>query len=185
MSQLSFKNWPLVILLVSSLLLLQFFELSTTLRYEREAIDSYQIWRLLSAHLVHLSWTHTLLNITGLVLCWLIYPPLFGRYFLLKFLYLSVGVSLLLWFLQPHINDYVGLSGVLYGVLVLALWYKGGKAARLAIGVIVLWALWQWQIGSIPAEEAMIGGHILGVVHVYGLLLAALWLVGSEVLLRR
>jgi len=54
----------------------------------------------------------------------------------------------------------------------------------LAIGVIVLWALWQWQIGSIPAEEAMIGGHILGVVHVYGLLLAALWLVGSEVLLR-
>src|SRR5690606_30285485 len=37
------------------------------LRYEREAIFAGQLWRLLTGHLVHLSWTHLLLNILGLL----------------------------------------------------------------------------------------------------------------------
>src|ERR1700685_64233 len=43
------------------------------LRYERTGLANYQWWRLLSAHLVHLSWEHVLLNCAGLVLLWALF----------------------------------------------------------------------------------------------------------------
>src|SRR5271156_4084880 len=47
------------------------------LSYDRGALMRYQWWRTLSAHLVHLSWRHTLLNCAGLVVLW----ALFAREF--------------------------------------------------------------------------------------------------------
>ena len=38
------------------------------LRYERAAIAAGELWRGISAHLVHLGFTHTLLNLAGFVL---------------------------------------------------------------------------------------------------------------------
>ncbi|MGH8230318.1 MAG: rhomboid family intramembrane serine protease [Steroidobacteraceae bacterium] len=47
------------------------------LAYERAGLAQLQFWRLISAHLVHLGWQHTLLNCAGLALLW----ALFAREF--------------------------------------------------------------------------------------------------------
>ncbi len=43
------------------------------LRYERVPLAQWQWWRLIGAHLVHLSLEHTLLNCAGLVLLWMLF----------------------------------------------------------------------------------------------------------------
>ena len=42
----------------------------SALRFERQSIVAGDLWRLLSGHLVHLGWTHLLLNLAGLALVW-------------------------------------------------------------------------------------------------------------------
>ncbi len=90
----------------------------TLLRYERGALANYQWWRLVSAHLVHLSWEHLLLNCAGLVLLW----ALFARdYSPRRWLWIITASGLTidagLWFLRPNVDWYLGASGVLHGVL--------------------------------------------------------------------
>src|SRR5690606_9769115 len=43
------------------------------LRYEREALAAGELWRLLTAHFVHLDLEHALLNTTGLILMWVLF----------------------------------------------------------------------------------------------------------------
>jgi membrane associated rhomboid family serine protease len=37
-------------------------------RYDREALESGELWRLVTAHLVHLGWGHLWLNLAALVM---------------------------------------------------------------------------------------------------------------------
>jgi rhomboid family GlyGly-CTERM serine protease len=87
------------------------------LRYDRPAIASGEVWRLLSGHLVQLNSTHLFANLAGLfLLCellWRTLPPRHGVGILLAS---TLGVSLMLWSLDPSIIWYVGLSGTLHGL---------------------------------------------------------------------
>src|ERR1700759_731524 len=47
------------------------------LGYDRDALAHFQYWRLLTAHLVHLDWPHTVLNGAGVAVLW----ALFAREF--------------------------------------------------------------------------------------------------------
>jgi rhomboid family GlyGly-CTERM serine protease len=86
-------------------------------RYDRDAILSGQVWRLVSGHLVHLNTTHLMVNLAGLLLlCELLWNALPLRHGLGILLASTVGVSLMLWWLDPAVTWYVGLSGVLHGL---------------------------------------------------------------------
>ena len=88
------------------------------LRYERSALYAHQWWRLLSAHLVHLSWEHALLNTAGLVLLWVLFARDFSPGRWLWIVTLSIAaIDAGLWFLRPAVEWYLGASGVLHGVL--------------------------------------------------------------------
>jgi rhomboid family GlyGly-CTERM serine protease len=87
------------------------------LRYEREAIASGEIWRLLTGHLVQLNTAHLLANLAGLLLlCELLWHALPVRHGIGMLLASTLGVSLMLWSLDPAITWYVGLSGTLHGL---------------------------------------------------------------------
>jgi rhomboid family GlyGly-CTERM serine protease len=88
------------------------------LRYDRASIAAGQWWRLLTGQIAHLSLHHALLNTLGLVFVW----ALFARewkplQWAVIALVVTVAIDGGLWFLDPGITWYVGISGALHGLM--------------------------------------------------------------------
>jgi rhomboid family GlyGly-CTERM serine protease len=154
-----------------------------TLAYQRAGIDAGQLWRLVTGHLVHLGWSHLAYNLAGLVLIgWLV-----GRAFdawrwagivAASIIVINIGFRIL----NPALEWYVGMSGVLHGVL--AGGVLAGVLARdreaFVLAVIIAGKLaWEQWAGPIPGSESASGGPVVVDAHLYGAvggLLSALWL---------
>jgi rhomboid family GlyGly-CTERM serine protease len=111
----------------------------TALRYERSALSHYQWWRLVTAHLVHLSLWHALLDCAGLVLMWILFAREFSvRRWLAILLCAAATIDAGLWFLSPAVDWYLGASGVLHGALAAGAvaWYR--RADAMGAGLLVL-----------------------------------------------
>ncbi len=139
------------------------------LQYQREAISAGAWWRLLSAHLTHLNPTHLLLNLLGLALSWaLVGRRLSPRRWLLALPLLALGVGLGLWLFSPEIAWYVGLSGVLHGVLVLGA-LAGLRQEPLESGALLALVLAKlaWEGWSGAMSTAWVGPVVVR-AHLYG-----------------
>jgi rhomboid family GlyGly-CTERM serine protease len=97
---------------------------TAALRYDRAALHAGEWWRLISAHWVHLSARHLWLDSAGLVLLWALYArelrpanwlPVLGG----AMAVIDAG----LWWAEPQVQWYVGLSGLLHGA-----WAAGALA---------------------------------------------------------
>jgi rhomboid family GlyGly-CTERM serine protease len=148
------------------------------LRFERTGIAAGEAWRLLTGHLVHLGVSHTLLNLAGLVLVWV----LVGRAFSTRqWLWIMAGsvaaIDLGLWFGSPSLEWYVGLSGLLHGMLaagiVAGLAARSGEAVVLAV-VVAGKLAWEQFAGPLPGSEATSGGTVIVDAHLYGVIGGAL-----------
>ena len=142
------------------------------LRFERSAIANGEIWRLLTGHLVHLGPTHAVLNVAGLLLVWY----LVGRDLLERQWLWVIGASIVaidagLWFLNTRLDWYVGLSGILHGMLAAGV-VAGFLAKRLEssiIGIIVGAKLaFEQLVGPLPGSESTSGGAVVVDAHLYG-----------------
>ncbi len=144
------------------------------LRYDRAAILDGQWWRLLSAHLVHLGGSHLLMNLAGLWLIWLLVGPALSPRSWLILLFtdaLITGLALLIF--NPHLGWYVGLSGVLHGLLVagaIADIRRGHRGTWLLLGAVVFKLGWEQLAGPLPGSEASAGGTVIVDAHLYGAL---------------
>lgn len=88
------------------------------LRYERAALASGELWRLLSAHLVHLNFRHAVVNVLGLVLLWALFARDYSaRQWLIITLAAIAAIDAGLWLWDSTLQWYVGSSGVLHGYL--------------------------------------------------------------------
>lgn len=153
--------------------------------YDRVAIGRGEAWRLLSAHFVHLSPMHTLLNSAGLLLLWVLYArtlPLWQ--WLIVSLASMAAIDAGLWWLNPNVDWYTGASGWLHGVLaagaILTLWRERNGVAALMVLVLALkLAVEQLRGTSVVAEglPVLVQAHLYGVV---GGLAAALCLAGAR-----
>ncbi len=144
------------------------------LRFDRPGIAAGEAWRLLTGHFVHLGASHTLLNLAGLVLVWI----LVGRaYVWQQWLWVMAvtmaAIDLGLWFGSPQLEWYVGLSGLLHGMLaagiIAGLADRSSEAMILAIVVIGKLA-WEQFAGPLPGSEATSGGAVIVDAHLYGVL---------------
>ena len=144
------------------------------LRFDRAGIAAGEVWRLLTGHLVHLGASHAGLNLAGLVLVWF----LVGRAYTWKqWLWVMAGsigaIDLGLWFGAPSLEWYVGLSGLLHGMLaagiVPGLAGRSGEAAILAI-VVAGKLAWEQFAGPLPGSEATSGGAVIVDAHLYGVI---------------
>ena len=142
------------------------------LRFDRSGIAAGELWRLLTGHLVHLGVSHTVLNLAGLVLVWF----LVGRAYTWKqWLWIMAGsiaaIDLGLWFGAPSLEWYVGLSGLLHGMLaagiVAGLAARSGEAAILAL-VVAGKLAWEQLAGPLPGSEGTSGGAVIVDAHLYG-----------------
>jgi rhomboid family GlyGly-CTERM serine protease len=142
------------------------------LKYQRASILSGEWWRLFTGHLVHLGWSHLWLNLAGLLLIW----ALVGRamtlrqwLLLISLSLILISVGLLLWL--PNLMWYVGLSGMLHGLLVaggLSQALRGEREGLILVLVVmgkVGWELWQ---GPLPGSREVTGGEVVVQAHTLG-----------------
>lgn len=169
--------WPaFFFILLAALIQVAGAPLTEYLRYEREAILSGQLWRLLTGHLVHLGWIHLLLNIAGLLfLCFGFASPRHGSATktLVSFIAIMLGLSGALLLFSPELSWYVGLSGVLHGwwaLLAIRLWPREGLMAMLLLAVLFGKIAWEQVTGADAALAERIGGDIVIDAHLYGML---------------
>jgi len=186
------RNYWLYASISIVLLLLTLFEPSSSeyLMFDRELINSGEIWRLFSAHFVHLSNTHMLGNLFAVGLVgYIAGASLNNLTGVLLLLWCTLVVGLGLYFFADHLYRYVGLSGVLHGLLVVAPFVSPLYSRRIALcflTVIVLKVVWE-QSGFYDdmALVNTIGGRVETLAHLFGLLAGlfylSIWLLRKKV----
>lgn len=153
-------------------------------RYEREAVLAGEVWRLFSAHLVHLGAGHTVLNLVALVLVFL----LLGQEFTLAQWAWVTGCAVALiavgfvW-LRPELQWYVGLSGLLHGWLVAGAtqrFRQGHKDGLILLAVVLLKGFYEQLAGPLPGSELASGGTVVVDAHWFGIVggLLGAWSLG-------
>ena len=144
------------------------------LRFERGGIAAGEAWRLLTGHFVHLGVSHTLLNLAGLMLVWFLVGQTYAwRQWLLVMAGSVAAIDVGLWFGSPQLEWYVGLSGLLHGVLAAGI--VAGIANRsfeaVVVAVLVTGKLaWEQFAGPLPGSEATSGGAVVVDAHLYGVI---------------
>lgn len=131
-----------------------------------DAVSGAQLWRLWSAHWLHLDASHAASNLLALAMIlvislrWRMLHALLAALLLLMPL-LSLG--LLLW--RPDLQWYVGLSGLLHAAVTWLLFRHGGRVLWLGLALMVIKLLWQSLAGveTWVVQEAHWLGSGLGV----------------------
>ena len=156
--------------------------------YWRESLLG-EFWRLWTAHWVHVSWVHYLLNILAFICLPFIFPRVTIWHFIAILLILPPLISLSFYFFLPNIEAYAGLSGVLHGAYVavacLHLLYRRERSFATLVLVLILGKLiWENTIGNIGTAQligspVLVEAHLLGVI--WGVVIALLYILVSYV----
>jgi len=141
------------------------------LRYDRAALAAGEVWRLLTAHFVHLDLHHVLLNCLGLALVWALfardYTP---RQWAVITLASIAAIDAGLWLGDSTLEWYVGSSGALHGIM------AAGALARVRRGELEGWILaaflagklaWNYWVGALPVSAGL---PVVSSAHFYGVL---------------
>ncbi len=162
-----------ILILVPTVLMLTGDEGMELLRFDRSGIARGQLWRLLSGHLAHLGWSHLALNGAGLILVWYLVGTAYSaaRWLLIAGVAVAT-IDVCFWFLNPDLEWYVGLSGLLHGLLVagiLARLPDDMNAETVVLAVLVVAKLaWEQFNGPLPGSELTSGGPVIVDAHLYG-----------------
>lgn len=150
-----------------------------SLRYARSAVAAGEVWRLLTAHLVHFGPTHTATNALALVA---VMAVLGSHLRLAEWCGVAVlcglGVSGGLWLGMPDVAYYVGLSGVLHGLVAAGAVTALPNERGFAVLMLVLLGgklIWEAVHGPTPGTADAAGGPVLIESHRYGALPGALY----------
>ncbi len=152
----------------------------SALEWQRAALDGGQWYRLLTAHFPHLGPYHLLFNLLGLLL---ISELLLERWRGVEIgsliLTSAIGASGLLWYREPGLQWYVGLSGLLHGLWAgAALSGSLQQRSRLHLAALVaLAAKLFWLNAGTAAIKLGPAIAVVSVAHVYGAASGLAWAV--------
>ncbi|MCC5855315.1 MAG: rhombosortase [Idiomarina sp.] len=166
-------------LLVALLLVLIFVlpeSLLFQLTYERSLILEGQWWRIISGQWVHLSWSHLLMNLLGILLMWFLFAEhAVGWRYVPVVIWIGAGANLGMLVTSPEIGYYVGFSGVLYGMFAWGACHDIDRKVRFGVGMLLgmsLLVTWDYFWGTpTSALDLAVAAHFYGVIA--GVLLAA------------
>ena len=141
-------------------------------RFNRNMVEQGDVWLLLSGHIVHLNWSHWLLNMAGLaIVAFFFSSHATLKQWLLVVLVSAVIISAGIWWWMPDIIYYVGLSGVIHGLFL----YGALREIRfypvsgyVLTAVVIAKLSWEFFYGALPGSEDMAGGRVLTEAHLLG-----------------
>ena len=145
----------------------------TVLDYNRESIINGEYWRLISGNFNHTNIYHLILNLAALaVIGGLHYRYYNSAAYTGLILLLSIGVGVGILWLSPSTHLYVGLSGILHGIIIVGAvidvtkkYYSGYV---LMIGTVL--KVINEQLFNSPVEiSQLIEAKVLTEAHLYGL----------------
>ena len=177
-----YQNWkfPCFVILIALCIEISGGMGRASLSYQNNFVRSHEYWRLITGHITHLGWPHFFLNTAGLILVWFLYGKTYStRNWVLVFLWCSACISLGFYVFDTGLQSYVGLSGVLHGLIAAGLlgsFFKALRHPNKAIpweDILIFMGLWskviyEQIIGPVPLTEAASGAHVVVNAHLYG-----------------
>ncbi|MEX1667182.1 rhombosortase [Zhongshania arctica] len=138
--RLCYRHWPTALVLLC-LLVLYYFHTLYDISYLRDQVADGQWWRVFSGQFVHNNSSHLFSNMAALLLCRVLLSIVYSeRDFTLSLLSCAFLTGVLIHFLLPSYDYYLGVSAALYGVLIagaLAMW-RGRPYAGASLFVLVI-----------------------------------------------
>lgn len=182
--------WVIVALLAACLLLAAGGDAARELgRWQRDAIDTGEYWRLVSGHLVHLGFGHLWPNLVALAIIGLLFEDVFRNADWARIGAAAVAaIDLGLYVFDPEVAWYVGLSGVLHGYVAagaLALILRKEKLGVVLAAGIAAKLIFEQVVGPVPFTAASVGGPVVVAAHLYGVFGALLAEATAELVRRR
>lgn len=168
------REWqfPLIVAIIALLLRLWGEPASLLFRYDRAALGEGELWRLFTAHLVHLGWAHLMMNLAGLFVVWAFVARALSRHgWWWLFILCSLAISLAFWWFFPPLEWYVGLSGVLHSMLfggAVVAFGRGDREGAILALLVILKLIWEQFFGPLPGSESVAGGAVITQAHLYG-----------------
>ena len=144
------------------------------LRYDRVWILQGEAWRLVTGHVAHLSWSHLSLNAAGLLLVWYLVGTSYDlRSWLLIIIVSLTTIDAAFWTLNPNLHWYVGMSGLLHGLLaagIVARWRPLNAETVILLLLLTAKISWEQVAGPVPGSVSTSGGPVVVDAHLYGAL---------------
>lgn len=171
---------PLAIIAGSGVLWMFGAPVEAALAYQRDLIRQGQWWRLCTGNWVHLGGWHYGLNALSLLL-WIGVCPQRLRLadWGWRLLLIGSGVGLGLYWTQPSLQQYVGLSGFVYGLFALDLGrdavLRQDRFAALALAFLLARVAYEVVNGTPAYERTLIGGAVVASAHVCGMVAASIY----------
>lgn len=91
-----------------------------TLVFDRDAILNGELWRFFTGHMVHYNFDHLVWDLIAFIILGAVIELNNSKQLILSLAISSIGVSFWLYYFEPIIMTYCGLSGSLNGLLVVA-----------------------------------------------------------------
>lgn len=165
---------PLLLTLVCGLLFCLEPQSSHYLAYDRVEIQQFQLWRFITGNLLHTNANHLYMNLAGVLLLW----ALHGWYFNLQqytaiLLFLSISTTLGIYVFASQLHWYVGLSGLLHGVMLLGAYFdirKGLKSGWLLLLGVIVKVAHEQIFGASQDIANLINANVAIDAHLYGTL---------------
>ncbi len=111
----------------------------TELRFDPILIQSGQYWRLITGHLTHLNFIHLVINLLGLLTIHFIFVNNWQtddkRFAPLSLMLILSGLFFIYY---PHLQWYVGLSGLLHGLWLIGAYRSGGLFGLTACTLLII-----------------------------------------------
>lgn len=168
------RRWSVVLALAAASVMLQLGgeAVRQWARYDPAAVGAGQWWRLITAHVVHLGWGHLSMNLAALILIGLLLEDVVSPLeWLTATIVSALAIDTGLYFFEPGVEWYVGLSGVLHGLAAYGalglIRQRSSIGAGLAIGLCAKLVWEQWW-GPLPFTAAHTGGPVVEAAHLYG-----------------
>ena len=181
-------QWLLLVLVFTLALLGELFaEYSRELlRYESSLVSQHEFWRLITAHFVHLGWSHFGLNMFGFFALWMIYGGVYSaKYWLFILFFSALGISVFLLLFDQDVMWYVGMSGVLHAIYAAALVNLLLQSICLdkacfqiedviLLIMLILKLVYEQFLGAVPFTESSSGGPVVVNAHLYGAIIGCI-----------
>jgi len=160
-----------------------------TLSLARTPVSQGQLWRVFTGNLVHFGWAHTLMNLAAFLLCcFALLSEISTTRFANLFVFCSLIVGAGIYFFNPDLATYAGLSGAIHGLIVAGLWYSKRHPfwLRCAALAIVAGKIFQEHSPYYQANDlqALIPVPVAVDAHLYGALAGASF-VALDLLMQR